>query len=35
MGTTEIIGYVALAAFIAGVLLNLKDIRRYVHISRM
>jgi len=29
------IGYLALAALTAGILLNLDDIRRYVRISRM
>jgi hypothetical protein len=29
------IGYLALAALVAGVLINLKDIQRYIRISTM
>jgi hypothetical protein len=35
MGTLEIIGGFVLAAIVIGILFNLKDIRRYVHIVRM
>lgn len=35
MGTAEIVGVAALALVVIGILINLKDIVRYVHISRM
>ena len=35
MTTLEIIGYMALAAVAAGVLLNLHDIKRYMRIRSM
>ena len=35
MHGTEIVGYILLAAIVCGILFNIKDIRRYVHISRM
>ncbi len=35
MEVMEVVGYIALAAIVIGIILNFKDIRRYVHISRM
>ena len=35
MGTWEIVGYAFLAAVVVGVLVNVKDIRRYIRISTM
>ena len=35
MRFTKVLAYVALAAVAAGVILNAKDIRRYIQISTM
>ena len=35
MDTAKIIGYIALGLIVLGVAVNFKDIRRYIHISRM
>jgi len=35
MKTWEIVGYVAVAAFVAGVLLKMHDIKRYLRIRSM
>jgi hypothetical protein len=35
MHATEIVGYILLGAIVFGILFNFKDIRKYVHVSRM
>ena len=35
MKITRALGYLTLAAVVAGILVNFKDIQRYVRISRM
>jgi hypothetical protein len=35
MKTTKVLGYLTLTAIVAGVLANIKDIRRYIRISTM
>jgi hypothetical protein len=35
MKVARVLGYVALAAIGAGIVMNLKDIRRYIRISTM
>jgi len=35
MHTWEIVGYVVLAALAIGILINIRDIKRYIHIKIM
>jgi hypothetical protein len=35
MHTWEIVGYVVLAALATGVIVNIRDIKRYIHIRSM
>jgi hypothetical protein len=35
MDTLAIVGYGVLALAVLGILFNLKDIRRYIHMTRM
>jgi hypothetical protein len=35
MNTWEIVGYVILAAFAIGIIVNIRDIRRYIRMKTM